>query len=157
MTSVYLAGPIAGCTEMEAKDWRQAAEKYLAYYDIRGISPLRCEPAIDDRYDMKQSNDPKFGTQRAIAAKNMFDVRQCTLVLAYLPKFMNARRPSYGTICEIAWAHALSKSVVLVTDDAYLAEHPTVQLCASWILPTLRDGLDTIRGVLTDYVKDIDA
>ena len=40
---VYLAGPIAGCTEEEATEWREYVCTYFPH-GIVGISPLRCEP-----------------------------------------------------------------------------------------------------------------
>ena len=40
---IYLAGPIAGCTEEEATSWRDYVNSMLPY-GIVGISPLRCEP-----------------------------------------------------------------------------------------------------------------
>ena len=40
---IYLAGPIAGLTEVEATEWRGWVRERLPY-GIVGISPLRCEP-----------------------------------------------------------------------------------------------------------------
>ena len=72
MKTVYLAGPIAGTTEGEAKRWRIDATEYLAQYGIIGISPLRNEPAKDGKY-ANAENFAKENTaaqSRAIAAKN---------------------------------------------------------------------------------------
>lgn len=150
MKTVYLAGPIAGCDKGEANDWREYVGNILEPYNIRGISPLRCEPIVGERYMLNYA-DPKFGTARAIGSKNVFDVRHCDMTLAYLPKVINDRRPSYGTVCEIAWAHIIGKPTILVTDDKYLQEHPVISACSGWILPTLDDGIEVITGVLTDY------
>ena len=73
--TVYLAGPIMGCTRTEANDWRIEFARQLADNDIRGVSPLRCEPLIGEHYSMEYA-DPKFGTAKAIGSKNMFDVHQ---------------------------------------------------------------------------------
>ncbi|MFZ5715779.1 MAG: hypothetical protein ACOY3N_23375 [Bradyrhizobium sp.] len=56
----------------------------MAPHGIIGISPLRCEPMVGDRYDVAYA-DPCFGTPEAILGKNFLDLRACDLTLAYLP------------------------------------------------------------------------
>ena len=60
---------------------------------------------------------------------------------------------SVGTLIELAWAHALGKSTILVTDYPFLLEHPVVQANASWILGTLDEAVEVVVGVLEDYAK----
>ena len=121
---VYLAGPIAGCTEEEATEWREYVCTYFTH-GIVGISPLRCEPLkegltyTDDGATPKMWSDP-----RAIATKNWLDTESCDLVLAYLPKELNDRRPSYGTVIEIGWAIGLRKPLIVVSDGA-IASSPS--------------------------------
>jgi nucleoside 2-deoxyribosyltransferase len=154
--TVYLAGPIAGLTETEAKTWRSGVQEQLMEANIMGISPLRCEPAIDGYYDVpcgEQLNDPCFGAPRAIASKNEFDVRSCDMILAYFPSYSgkNDEPVSVGTLIELAWGHALEKPVVLVTNDEYLKLHPLVQHCVGWSLDTLEQAVEVLIGVLGDY------
>lgn len=148
---IYLAGPIAGCTEGEANDWREHVSDRLRVLGYVGISPLRCEPLIGERYGTG-NDDPRFGTARAISSKNLADVQSCDLTFAYMPKPEEGRPPSVGTIIEIAWANAFRKPVVLVTTDPYILAHPVVNACASWILESLDDGLDVVDGLFHDYV-----
>ena len=147
--TVYLAGPIAGCTEGEAKDWRAKVNAKLADHNIMGISPLRCEPATDGRYDIStvQGGDKRFGTAQAIGSKNEFDARTCDMILVYLPS------KSVGTIIELGWGKALNKPVIVVTTDPYLSQHPVIQHCSSWSLCNLDDAVDVIIGVLGDFAK----
>lgn len=147
---VYLAGPITGCNIGEANDWRRFVADKLVEHNIIGISPLRCEPLIGDVYTASNP-DPRFGTARAIASKNMFDVRNCDMTFAYLPTPEEGRTQSLGTIIETAWAHALGKLVIVVTDDKTLIDHPVLNLNAGWLLPTLEDGVDVVLGVLGGY------
>jgi nucleoside 2-deoxyribosyltransferase len=153
---VYLAGPIMGQTKDEANNWRKevdnalAAESFGMTAQIIGVSPLRCEPIIGERY-LPQYEDERFGTSRAIGSKNFFDVRNCDLTLAYLPKPAPGRHQSYGTIIELAWAYALGKPAIVVTDDPDVANHPVVQACAGWLLTNLDDAVDTIVGILGGY------
>lgn len=148
--NVYLAGPIAGCTKTEANDWRHWAATELAKFGLNGISPLRCEPLIGERYMLNHA-DPRFGTSRAIASKNLMDVNRCDAVLAYMPNEIVEGRPSYGTIIEMAWAKALVRPVILVTDNAYLREHPVVDACVNWHLDTLDEAIETLAGLFQDY------
>lgn len=147
---VYLAGPIAGRTEDQAKYWRGQVAKALAHkHDIIGVSPLRCEPVgISGVYDVSYQNDPQFGTLRAIGSKNFADVQMCDMTLAYLPK---GAPVSAGTLIEIGWSYALRKPVVLVSDDDYLINHPVVTTCCSWVLNTLEAGTNLVVNILGAY------
>lgn len=149
-TTAYLAGPILGCDRGEANDWRYDVAAKLKEHRIVGISPLRCEPLIGDRYNMNYT-DPKFGTARAIGSKNYFDVQNCDMTLAYFPKPREGGYPSVGTICEVAWAYSLRKPAIVVTDDPFMAEHPVLNSCAGWLLLTLDDAVDVLIGVLGGY------
>ena len=146
---VYLAGPILGCTGPEANDWRIDVAAKLADHSIIGISPLRCEPLIGERYTAEHP-DPRFGVARAIAAKNRFDVRSCDITLAYLPKEMGPN-VSIGTIIECAWADDADKQVILVSDHPKIVNHPVLDACVDWKLGTLAEAIDVCIGVLGGY------
>ena len=148
--TVYLAGPIVNCDSAEANDWRKDMILKLERFGLRGISPLRCEPAVNGRYDLGYPDD-RFGTARAIASKNMFDVRQCWLTLAYVPRELSSRTPPYGTISELAWARAYDKPTILVTDDDFIRGHPVINANASWLLRSLKEAEEVIVGLLSDY------
>lgn len=144
--SVYLAGPVGGCSVEEANSWRDYVAEKLEDHGIVGISPLRCEPSIDGEYKADGYHaDKKFGTIQAIGAKNEFDVRNCNMILAYFPS------TSFGTMVEVGMGKALHTPVVVVTDLPQVAKHPVIQYCASWSLDNLDDGLDVVIGVLGDY------
>lgn len=148
--TVYLAGSITGMKYGEANDWRNEAIERLAKSGIIGVSPLRCEPLRGDTYT-PTSADPKFGTARAIASKNMMDVKTCDLTLCYMPVALNENWPSVGTILELGWAHALGKPTILVTDHPRLVDHPVVQVNAGWILGTLEEAYEVIEGIYGVY------
>lgn len=149
---VYLAGPITGCTKGEAFNWRNYVIERLEPHGIVGVNPLRCEPLRAGAKVYKSTApDPKFGTARAIGAKNLFDVKQCEMTLAYLPKPGRRGRQSYGTIGEMFWANALGRMTLLVTDDPYVEGHPTLDCAANWKLRTLDEAVEVIVGVLSVY------
>lgn len=145
---VYLAGPIMGCTGPEANDWRRQVDSALKEHGIVGVSPLRCEPLIGERYTAEYP-DPRFGVPRAISAKNRHDVQNCDITLAYLPKEMG--KLSIGTIIECAWANAYDKQVILVSDHPLCLNHPVLDSCVNWKLGTLEEAVEVCIGVLGGY------
>lgn len=145
-----MAGPITGRNLEEANDWRGNVVEHLNNAGIRGVSPLRCEPIRGETYDIGNA-DPRFGTARAIASKNFLDVQTCDITLVYLPKELNDKKLSLGTIVELAWAHALRKPTILVSDDPLITEHPVMQANASWVVPSLDEAIEVIVGVLDVY------
>ena len=149
---IYLAGPIAGCTGEEANEWREEVRSRLPHA-IVGISPLRCEPLKEGMKYTEEGASPKmWADPRAIATKNWLDTESCDLVLAYLPKELNDRRPSYGTVIEIGWAIGLRKPLIVVSDDKYLMGHPLIQHNASWRLGSLEDAAEVIIGLFGEYI-----
>ncbi len=146
---IYLAGPIAGCTKGEANDWRKAVKKEFVQ-GIVGVSPLRCETLIGRKYKLG-FDDPRFGTSKAIAGKNWFDLGMCDMVLAYLPKELNDKRPSWGTAFEIGAAIEARKPIILVTDDKKLFDHPIAKARIDWIFPDFEPAIETINGLLEVY------
>lgn len=156
---VYLAGPILGCTDPEARDWRQDVDRKLSLSSDRqgivdpsliGISPLRCEKLRSDRYDGGESTGPLW-TGKAILTKNVFDVKNCDAVIAYLPIPEDGRHQSYGTIMEIAWAFLLDKPTVLVSDDPKIINHPIIAASCAWVLNDLDQAVEVISSILLGY------
>lgn len=146
---VYLAGPILGCTKGEANDWRRYVADQLEPHGIIGISPLRCEPLIGERYTLEYP-DPRFGVPRAIAAKNKHDVQNGDITLAYLPAEMGPNI-SLGTVGEIFWADAYDKQVILVSDHPKIIQHPVLDAAVDWKLGSLDEAIDVCIGVLGGY------
>ena len=148
---IYLAGPIAGCNKSEANDWRAfVCGKFPP--GVVGVSPLRCEPLIGRRYKLAY-DDPRFGTPKAIAAKNLFDLQRADMVLAYLPKAIVEKKPSIGTVLEIGgiiWESA--KPIILVTDVESIRDHPIIQAKVPWIFDDFDAALETIEGLAMVYV-----
>jgi nucleoside 2-deoxyribosyltransferase len=69
-----------------------------------------------------------------------------------MPRELNERRPSYGTTIEIGWAIGLKKPIILVTDDAYLTEHPLIRANVNWVFEDFENAIDVIHGLFDDYV-----
>ena len=79
------------------------------------------------------------------------DTKNCDLILAYLPKEINARRHSYGTTFEIAWGYSLQKPVIIVSDVVAVHDHPLMNMsgCMFW---DLEDAIDYINVLMGSYV-----
>jgi hypothetical protein len=156
---VYLAGPILGCTEGEATDWRRFVAEKLLQYNIVGVSPLRCEPIHGERYSADYP-DECFGVPRAIAGKNRFDVLTCIMGVFWIPTPEPGRLHSFGTLGELFWTNGLGKQTILVTDDDFIAKHPVIDAAATWkfVVPkgrppgeTFASALRVLEGVLGAY------
>jgi nucleoside 2-deoxyribosyltransferase len=155
---VYLAGPILGCTQGEAMNWRATVAAKLEPAGIVGVSPLRCEPIHGDRYTADYP-DPCFGVPRAIAGKNRFDVRSCDMGLYFVPKPEAGRLHSLGTIGELFWANGDGKQTILVSNDPFILGHPVIDAASNWKLDVsgvapenyFDDAIRVIIGVLGAY------
>lgn len=155
---IYLAGPIADCTLKEATTWRNfVTERFVD--NIIGISPMREKAANLNVGSGRISGDGKayadtlMSNQPAIFQRDKFDCATADGVLAYLPKEMNDRRPSLGTVIELGWANARDIPIVLVTDDPYYANHPLVMGCCGWIVDDLELGIQVINNIFGAYQK----
>lgn len=151
---VYLAGPITGCTNGEANDWRLHMSIRLGQcsdQQIVGVSPLRCEPIVGDIY-APEYDDNQFGHPQVIAAKNKEDVRRCDITFAYMP----AENPaSVGTLQEIGWAAGLAKPIILVTDNGYVRDNAVIKATVPWRFKQSDDGftkaIEVIGGIFNVY------
>ncbi len=146
---IYLAGAITDCDDGEANDWREMVSKRF-HFNIVGVSPLRNEPKIEGIYPVS-GGEFLFNTTKAIASKNRFDTNECDLVLAYLPKEYNDRRPSYGTVFELAWATWSQKPTILVTDDPALINHPLFAEKINWIVEDFDKAVEIVHGLFDIY------
>jgi nucleoside 2-deoxyribosyltransferase len=163
---VYLAGPITGCTNSEANDWRavfsdqlrRASRPILHRVDfdgseLIGVSPLRCEPIVGDIY-APEYDDNQFGNPQVIAAKNKEDVRRCDVTFAYLPATNPA---SVGTLQEIGWAAGMGKPIILVTDNDHVRENAVIKATVPWrFRESGEDGfgksVEVIAGIFGVYL-----
>jgi hypothetical protein len=60
---------------------------------------------------------------------------------------------SLGTVGEISWAHVLRKPCAIVSDDAFVRQHPFVTQQTAWQLDTLDDAVRLIVGLFADYAR----
>lgn len=119
--TVYLAGPIAGCTDAECKDWRALATEMLDG-DVR--DPMRRDYRAEDA----------LLHARQIVEDDKRDIAESDVVLAYLPKV------SVGTSMEIIHAYATGKPVVTVVPPS-APMSPWVLYHSTFVVEDLSDGV----------------
>lgn len=93
--TVYLAGPINGCTDEECKDWREWMTKELRGFGI--LDPMR--------RDYRGKENESIGL---IVEGDKKDIDQSDYVL------VNYDKPSVGTSMEILYAWERGKRVIVV-------------------------------------------
>ena len=105
---IYLAGPIEICSEDEILVWRNYVENKL-----KGSFEI-----IIPKYHL--------GSDSEIFENTKTNVEECDIVFAHLPKAINERRASYGTIFEVAYGFAINKRVIVISDDEFVHKHPVM-------------------------------
>ena len=126
-TKVYLCGPITGCSYDDARyGWRAEINGHVDHDTVELLSPMRQQGYLSEITEplgsiaMEQSKHV-MSKSRAIVAKDLWDVRECQLVVANL---LGAERVSIGSVFEMGWAQVLHKPIILIIEkDAKLNPH----------------------------------
>lgn len=122
---IYLCGPINGCTDSEAIDWRANITEHFP----ESINPMT--------RDYRGVEDIAY---REIVDLDKRDIRRSDIVL------VNYVRPSVGTSMEIFYAWSLGTPVVVWCDaDASLS--PWLRYHATAFARSLNDVIETINRV----------
>ena len=118
----YLCGPINGCTDDEAHNWRNGV---LAH------CPRAINPMVRD-YRGKEAED-----YREIVDLDKRDVRRCDVVL------VNYVKPSVGTSMEVFYAWTLGKPVIVwCLPDASIS--PWLRYHSTNFVHNIDDALEAI-------------
>lgn len=97
MKSLYLCGPINGCTDEECKDWRGYV---VEVWDGRCIDPM-----------VRDYRGREAEAYREIVELDKIDVAEADIIL------VNYDKPSVGTSMEILYAWQLGKRVIVVCPE----------------------------------------
>jgi len=120
MKTVYLCGPINGCTDAECNDWRSFAKE-------------QCWKTIDPMKRDYRGREAE--SYREIVELDKLDVRACDVVLANCPK------PSVGTSMEIFYAWQIGRPVVAVVEGSV---SPWLRYHATKICSTVKEACEWI-------------
>lgn len=97
MKTIYLCGPIAGCSDSECKDWRENIKSELTITEFETIDPMR-----------RDYRGCEEDCVNEIVQLDKIDIDNSDVVIAYCPK------PSVGTSMEIFYAWINNIPVVCV-------------------------------------------
>jgi len=119
--SVYLAGPITGCTYRGCTGWREYAQRCLDSETTKCKSPMRTKNfwAPDEIVDNSGLSSP-MASARGILCR---DHNDCVNASVLLVNFKEAEKISIGTVMEIAWAYERRIPIVVVLPVAVLNIH----------------------------------
>ena len=123
---VYLAGPIAGCDDVEAKDWRAQASALLDSTCVID-DPMRRD------YRGKLPDDPA-----EVVVGDLRDIDRSEAVLA------NCWKPSTGTAMEIMYAHNEGKIVIVVAPDPV---SPWLRCYSSVVFSTVEEACARLKVI----------
>jgi len=155
MGTVYLAGPISGCTPADCFDWRQHAITSLEEWGHIGLSPARFKPFLREvktieniEQEGKIKNPPVEAP--TLTARDRRDVATCDVVLMNLLPYSS--RISIGTMIEVGWADAARKPLIVVASPGSLyVQHPMLRAIAASMLHDLDQAIRLVCTFLTPY------
>lgn len=148
--TVYLAGPITGCTYEEATDWRHGFTRKVGA-TVRCLSPMRGKAYLASLDSMPHTFNEVMSIQKAIVARDYFDTRRCDVMVA---NFLGAIEVvSIGTVIECAWAHAHGVPVLAVIEqEGNCHDHPMLRETWGWRVPSLDEAAAAIQIILVENV-----
>ena len=162
--TVYLSGPITGCTYEGCTDWREYATKVLTPVGIQAVSPMRAKDYLKQLADpisghgREYSHMGVFSTPSAVVTRDRFDTQRADIVLMNL---LGADRVSIGTMVELGWADAARVPVVGIIEpspdgkdrhsifyEGNIHDHMFVNQLIGFRVATLDEGLHVVRATL---------
>lgn len=149
---MYLAGGIAGLPGSEATVWRAVANLALVGRSVDTLDPMRAKGALgaQERISTDFHNYQSLGaffTSRGIMTRDYNDVRRCDALLVNL---LGLKKPSLGTIMELAWAYAFQKPAVVAIEARGNPHdnHPMIHEAMPFRVETLDEAIDAVAVIL---------
>jgi nucleoside 2-deoxyribosyltransferase len=126
---VYLGGPINGCSDQQAKEWRGIASERLHAANIETVDPM-CRDY--------RGRELEHGISAEIVQGDLADIDRCDVCLFACP------RPSYGTAMEIFYASRAGKRVIVFVANGNTAPSPWLVHHASTVVQGLEMALSVV-------------
>ena len=146
MGTVYLAGPITGCTYNGCTDWRDYAKKKLAEDGIVGLDPMRGKAYLAKEKLIGDQYATPLSCSRGIMTRDHWDCTRCDVLLVNL---IGATRVSIGTVMEIAWAHDNQIPIILLIEPTGNPhDHAMIQEAAGFRVSCLDEGVAIAKAIL---------
>jgi nucleoside 2-deoxyribosyltransferase len=145
--SVYLAGPISGCSYEGATNWREEAASVLFDEGIAAFSPMRHKEYLLGEHAIQDSYDQHYlSTMRAIMTRDFRDATKCDMIITNV---VGATKVSIGTVMEIAWGFQARVPVVLVSEGKENPHyHGMIREAIGWEVKTMQEAILIARTTL---------
>ena len=144
---VYLSGPMKGMSFKDSAEWRNDVMAKFPDH-IKGLDPFRGKheylkdvTVLNDSY-----REIPLTTAEAITCRDRWDATRCDVLLVNV---LGADRVSIGTIMEVAWADLKQIPIVLVMEPGNIHSHAIFNEVCSYIVPTLDEGIEIVKVLLT--------
>lgn len=148
---VYLAGPMTGLSHEEADGWR-SDPSLLGALEKHGWKPLSptdavAKPWLKEKYaENVMPSRVHHATEQQEIALDLWQIHCASAVLANLGE---AETVSIGTVCEIAYAFAWDRPVIVIDEDGSLHDHMFIRQFAAVTVPTLLEGVGELIKIGT--------
>lgn len=149
---VYLSGSMFQ-DHPEHETWRQHAAALLENAGVQTLSPYRGRSSRGEiskvgSYHYTESGAPiQNRLANLLVSRDLKDVQDCDILLVNL-QGTTGKRPSIGTISELAWAYLLNKPVVCIVDEETTEDdyykHPFMHQFVSQWVATVKEGVDAV-------------
>lgn len=149
--SVYLAGPITGCSFGECTDWRDYVRRELAAVGIDGLSPMRAKEYLAaltsiSGHGKEYAHMGVLSTPRAVMTRDRFDTQRCDVVFMNL---LGAKAVSIGTMIELGWADSVRTPIVCAIEPSGNPhEHMMVNEGIGFRVASVEEGLYILKSIL---------
>lgn len=130
MSAVYLAGPINGCTDTEALDWRENITGRLERLGHTVLSPMARD------YRGRENTNVSV-----IVSGDKSDIDSSEIIIAYCPE------PSVGTSMEVLYAWERGRRIIVVLPPGAPVS-PWLEYHAHVVVATVEDATKYIRRQL---------
>lgn len=142
MVKLYLCGKIRNIDYDTGTQWRDYVTRELREGGVETLDPMRNKESLAGAASMPREGDDLFRQPRNVFARDVWDVRQCDILLADL-RWGNGR----FTMFEIGMAYGLGKPVILVTDNPERDDSICLTFGATAVFDNLNDAIDMILSM----------
>lgn len=123
---IYLCGPINGCTDAEAKDWRGMVQARYPAHEY--VDPMRND---------YRGREMEPGIAEEIVEADKKDIIDSDVIL------VNYDKPSVGTSMEVFFAREIGKFVIVVAQPSTVIS-PWLKFHSHAILPSFAEAMEKI-------------
>jgi nucleoside 2-deoxyribosyltransferase len=141
--SLYMAGPITGCTYDGAVNWRNLFASMLP--EVNCISPMRSKAFLEQDGILGPCGQHPLTTEQGIFTRDLYDVRRCDLLIA---NFLNCPCVSIGTVFEIAIAYELHKPIITIMEKENIHVHPFIEAAQGFTTSSIDAAAELVRAII---------